>query len=64
MLEPDNCMCLKPSKYLCFQKVSLFRLVRCFGVPRDGLGPHFERLLSTLGVICVVLGGPGKGLEF
>ena len=42
-----------------FSKVSLFRLVGDFKVPRVTLGPHFERFLGTWGSILVVRDGPG-----
>ncbi len=64
MHEPDSCTCLKPCKYVCFRKVPPFQLIRYFGVPKDGLGPHFERFWGTLGVILVVFEGPGKAWNF
>ena len=64
MPESDGCMCLKHYKYLCVRKVSLFQLIRFFGVPKDGFGSHFERFGDTLGIIFAGLEGPGKRLEF
>ena len=44
--ESDAWRCLNHSKYLCFAKIPLSRLIEDWGILREGLGPHVGRFWS------------------